>query len=117
MSNDKKKLTKLEKSLIGIVCCNCGSEEDLQYHHIIPLAIGGRDIISNMCYVCYKCHYKLHHDGKDSKVANYGELIKNGKAIAKQKEGFTEGRPPKKSKKQIMIILKDLSVNGGSYSE
>ena len=116
MSNDKKKLTEFEKSLIGRVYCNCVSEEDLQYHHIIPLSLGGKDVNSNMCCLCYKCHYKPHHNGKDSKVANYGELIKNGKARAKQKEGFTEGRPPKKSKKQIMIILKDLSVNGGSYS-
>lgn len=44
------------------------------------------------------------------------ERTQEGKAVAREKEGFTEGRPAKKSKKQIMTILKDLSVNGGSYS-
>ena len=112
----RRTLTKKDKEEIGLKCCNCGSEEDLQYHHIIPLSLGGNDINSNMCCLCYKCHYKLHHNGKDSKVANYGELIKNGKARAKQKEGFTDGRPKKKNKEQIQQMLQLLTVNGGNMS-
>ena len=47
------------------------------------------------------------------------ERTQNGKAIAKQKEGFTEGRPKKSTEKQIKYALSLLSVNGGnnSYSE
>lgn len=44
------------------------------------------------------------------------ERTQNGKAIARQKEGFTEGRPKKKNKKQIQQILQLLTVNGGSMS-
>ena len=68
----RRTLTNKDKEEIGLKCCNCGSTSDLQYHHIIPIAIGGKDINSNMCCLCYNCHYKLHHDGKGSKVNNYG---------------------------------------------
>ena len=44
------------------------------------------------------------------------ESTQNGKAIAKQKEGFTEGRPKKSTEKQIKYALSLLSVNGGNNS-
>ena len=39
-----------------------------------------------------------------------------GKAIAKQREGFTEGRPKKYVPKQVKHALGLLSVNGGNMS-
>lgn len=44
------------------------------------------------------------------------ERTQSGKAIAKTKPGFTEGRPKKHSKKQIDHALSLLSVNGGKHS-
>lgn len=44
------------------------------------------------------------------------ERTQNGKAIAKQKEGFKEGRPQKYTKKQLDNALSMLSVNGGDKS-
>ena len=44
------------------------------------------------------------------------ERTQNGKAIARQKEGFTEGRPKKSTEKQIKYALSLLSVNGGNNS-
>lgn len=44
------------------------------------------------------------------------ERTQSGKAIAKQKEGFKEGRPKKHTSKQIDNALSMLSVNGGKYS-
>ena len=101
----RRTLTNKDKEEIGIQCCNCGSTSDLQYHHIIPIAIGGKDINSNMCCLCYDCHYKLHHDGKEKKVNNYGELIKKGQARAK-KEGILTGRIPNK----VTVVFNDDSV-------
>ena len=101
----RRTLTNKDKEEIGLQCCNCGSKEDLQYHHIIPIVIGGKDINSNMCCLCYDCHYKLHHDGKEKKVNNYGELIKKGQARAK-KRGILTGRIPNK----IKIIMSDESI-------
>lgn len=47
------------------------------------------------------------------------ERTQSGKAIAKNKDGFKEGRPKKYTKKQINNALDMLSINGGikSYTE
>ena len=47
------------------------------------------------------------------------ERTQNGKAIAKAKPGFKEGRPQKYTQKQLDNALSMLSVNGGdkSYNE
>ena len=47
------------------------------------------------------------------------ERTQSGKAIAKTKEGYREGRPKKYSKKQLDNALSMLSINGGnkSYNE
>ena len=95
----RRTLTKKDKEEIGLKCCNCGSTSDLQYHHIIPIAIGGKDINSNICCLCYNCHYKLHHDGKENKVKNYGELIKKGQAKARLK-----GKVPGRIGNEITVI-------------
>lgn len=44
------------------------------------------------------------------------ERTQTGKAIAKQKEGFKEGRPKSYTFKQMDNALSMLSVNGGTYS-
>ena len=44
------------------------------------------------------------------------ERTQSGKAIAKTKEGFKEGRPKKFTKKQIDNALSMLTTNGGTYS-
>lgn len=44
------------------------------------------------------------------------ERTQAGKAIAKTKEGFTEGRPIKHTTQQIEYALSLLSVNGGTMS-
>ena len=98
----RRTLTNKDKEEIGLKCCNCGSTSDLQYHHIIPIAIGGKDINSNICCLCYDCHYKLHHDGKEKKVNNYGELIKKGQAKAREK-GVNIGQTANK----VTVVFND----------
>lgn len=44
------------------------------------------------------------------------ERTQEGKAIAKQKDGFKEGRPKKYTVKQLENALSMLSINGGQYS-
>lgn len=44
------------------------------------------------------------------------ERTQSGKAIAKQKADFKEGRPKKYTKKQLDNALSMLSINGGTYS-
>lgn len=44
------------------------------------------------------------------------ERTQGGKAIARSKEGFKEGRPKKYTPRQIENALSMLSINGGQYS-
>lgn len=41
----RRKLTKEDKQEIGLVCCNCGSREELEYHHVVPVSLGKRILI------------------------------------------------------------------------
>lgn len=42
-------------------CCNCGSTDNLDIHHIVPLSCGGTDRATNLVLVCQRCHQGLHH--------------------------------------------------------
>ena len=44
----------------GAFCANCGSRENIQYHHIVPLAFGGNNVLTNIVPLCEDCHYKAH---------------------------------------------------------
>lgn len=57
----------------GDRCSNCGSETGIEYHHIVPLAVGGTNNLSNFVALCYKCHKVAH--GYDMAK----ESAKNGK--------------------------------------
>lgn len=87
----RNNLTKKEKVIIGLKCANCGSVDDLSYHHIIPLAIGGNDIPSNMVCLCHICHSKLHDILNEEKI-EHSALIKFGMMKARKK-GKHIGRP------------------------
>ena len=39
-------------------CRSCGSREHLEVDHIIPLAKGGANDLSNLQTLCYKCNQK-----------------------------------------------------------
>lgn len=110
--NKRKTLSKGDKEKIGLECCNCGSAEDLQYHHIVPIALGGNDINANMCCLCYQCHYKLHHNGKEGKPKNFGELIRQGQLKAK-----AEGRLTGQQGNTITIVKTDGAVYKGTAKE
>lgn len=61
----RKKATRLElkKQILehcGTVCANCGSDRDVEYHHIVPLSNGGSIRPSNVVALCTICHLKAH---------------------------------------------------------
>ena len=43
-------------------CHICGSTENLQLHHIIPLSNGGLNIPTNILTLCGECHGKVHNN-------------------------------------------------------
>lgn len=46
---------------LGKVCYNCGSTENVELHHIVPLKCGGTNSISNIAVLCHRCHMAAHH--------------------------------------------------------
>lgn len=64
MSSYSRKVAHQAKRelLLGSVCCNCGREcgEKIEYHHVVPLERGGRDVIENLKPLCYVCHSRVH---------------------------------------------------------
>ena len=46
--------------LYGYVCLNCGSDKDIELHHIVPLCNGGGHQARNIVPLCSACHCKAH---------------------------------------------------------
>lgn len=44
----------------GTRCINCGSDLDVELHHIVPLGLGGTNRITNIVPLCHLCHQKAH---------------------------------------------------------
>ena len=44
----RQKANKKIQNVVGNICCNCGETDHIEYHHIVPLALGGNDIESNI---------------------------------------------------------------------
>lgn len=42
------------------ICGCCGSKEQLELHHIVPLELGGNNEFYNLLYLCRGCHQKIH---------------------------------------------------------
>ena len=42
----------------GGVCAECGSNFDLQYDHIIPVALGGATTVENLQVLCGECNQR-----------------------------------------------------------
>jgi len=68
---------KEDKTIKKDCCYECGSTEDIQYHHIIPESKGGEMTIP----LCIICHGKVH----DVDFVKMKELQKEGIESAKQK--------------------------------
>lgn len=68
---------KREK-ILGTICCNCGREcmEQIEYHHVVPLERGGKDILSNLAPVCYECHSIIHFNMERKKPERTGRKRK-----------------------------------------
>jgi hypothetical protein len=74
-----------------LICNTCGSAcEELQTHHILPKALGGTDLATNLIDICLGCHSKIH-----SRSMTHSALTKLGlaraKAAGKKLGGYREG--------------------------
>lgn len=76
--------------LPGTVCSVCGSTEDLQVDHIIPIGLGGTDSQSNWQVLCKTCH-KAKGDISTVKKAHYADPEKRASTLGKFYAAFPNG--------------------------
>ncbi len=91
----RQTVSEVIKQNKGSVCCNCGGSENIEYHHIVPISLGGNDIESNIVPLCHRCHKTAH----------------NGRHITHYTNSSNSGRKPKIPYKDACKIY-DMYVNG-----
>lgn len=55
-------------------CLCCGTSNDLQPDHVIPLSCGGSNTIDNIQPLCGKCNRRKYTQKTDFRVINNGHL-------------------------------------------
>lgn len=71
----RKVAHKMKRDLaLGTICCNCGKEcgDEIEYHHIVPLEWGGRDVETNVAALCADCHSMCTHGFVHKKAEKSG---------------------------------------------
>ena len=86
----RRNLSERDKKEIGVQCCKNKKKKELEYHHVVPVSLGGKDVNSNIVCLCYPCHQKIHYG--ESKHGLHSTVIKRGLEVAKAK-GKKLGRP------------------------
>ena len=100
---------ELLKELKGTICCNCGLDckDNIIFHHVVPVSIGGNDAINNIVPVCSVCHGIIHF-AETKALKMQSDLIKAGLERARA-EGKQIGRKK--------VTFQDLPENFGIYVE
>lgn len=81
-------------------CAACGKETDLQYHHLVPVLLGGKTEPNNIIVLCGVCHQKWH----DQKGADHhNHLVKAGIAKARD-NGIKVGKKPADGERIMRLI-------------
>lgn len=71
LSDERVKGNKLRSKVIerdGCMCRICGSEENLEVHHMLALTFGGKSTMKNMITLCADCHFYAPEDGIESNL-------------------------------------------------
>lgn len=58
------------------VCLNCGSSDNIEYHHVVPLKLGGTNRLTNIVPLCHKCHKAAHHG---QHMTHYAKSVNPGR--------------------------------------
>ena len=75
------------KEYLSHKCCNCGSKKNIEYHHIVPLKLGGTNTLTNIVPLCHKCH-KAAHCGQH--MSHYSDKTNSGRKSKSNVEEHSE---------------------------
>lgn len=71
-----RKFREEMKKQLGNECCNCGCTENIEYHHVVPIFLGGTNRITNIVPLCHKCHKAAHMGGH---LTQYSDKSNSGR--------------------------------------
>jgi hypothetical protein len=66
LSEERRKGDRLRAKVLerdGYMCRICGSEENLEVHHMLALTYGGKSTLKNLITLCADCHYYAPEKG------------------------------------------------------
>jgi hypothetical protein len=95
-------------------CAVCGTKEDLHQHHIVPIALSGKNRTpkDETITVCSYHHDVIHGVMKDRKGYQHHELIRD--SLKKRKDaGLPMGRPKSITKEKIEAVLELIAKGVG----
>lgn len=92
-----------DKLITKDICFDCGSNDKIEYHHVVPETLGGTKTLP----LCLICHGKVH----DRDFVKHRELQRLGIERAK-KEGKFMGRKPgcKESPEKFLNKKKNMNI-------
>lgn len=101
------------QEILGCTCINCGATENIEYHHIVPLCVGGTNRLTNIVPVCLRCHKAIHGE-KDYReyAATKKKPEKKNKAYDDAIQDYINCRIDQETLKSILGVKKALSSNG-----
>ena len=108
MDNNRAEFNKMRPMLLeikGCMCVNCSKNcgNDIIFHHIVPLSVGGSNNISNIVPICEQCDGLIHSINR----TNWKALQRAGIERAKA-EGKYKGRKAMElDKEQFSLMVKD----------
>jgi hypothetical protein len=110
--NKREEFNNMRSLLIqakGTKCCNCEKEcgNDIIFHHIVPLASGGTNNLTNIAPICETCDGLVH----DINRTNWKELQRQGIEKAKA-EGKYKGRKQREINWEAFGLLYDKNKAG-----
>lgn len=68
----RAEFAKIKKMIIccmPLTCQNCGCNEGIEIHHIVPIIYGGSNKITNLASLCGRCHRLAHGDGNGTGIS------------------------------------------------
>jgi len=94
-----------------MICVNCKATDNLHLHHIVPLALGGTNKLTNVTVLCEECHGKVHgtswerHSEATKKGLQKARL--NGKELGRAKGTKVTTKKSVEVKAKIRKLSKD----------
>lgn len=86
----------------GNKCVTCGADENITVDHIVPLSLGGNNMINNIQPLCSACNSKKSNVLRDDD----GNLVRTAKQQA-SRNGGRKPMPPEQKKRQVNLYLND----------